>query len=146
MRRPEPGALDAQMRALREAGFGALACLLEPAEAEEMGLAGEGEAARAAGLDFIAFPIPDRGVPQGAEAAASLIAAIRAHLGEGRGVAIHCRAGVGRSGLIAAALLVSTGAEPGEAFETVRAARHVTVPDTSAQRVWLEANAGAFRG
>jgi protein-tyrosine phosphatase len=45
------------------------------------------------------------------------------HIAEGRGVYIHCAAGVGRAPLMAAAYLVSTGMSATQAWDTIRQAR-----------------------
>ena len=46
---------------------------------------------------------------------------------------VHCRQGIGRSGLVAACLLVRKGISPGAAVEMVSAARGVSVPETTEQ-------------
>jgi protein-tyrosine phosphatase len=56
---------------------------------------------------------------------------------------IHCRQGIGRSGL-AACLLAKTGLSPGAAIEMVSAARGVPVPETKEQRAWIDRYAGVF--
>jgi protein-tyrosine phosphatase len=76
-------------------------------------LLGEAEAAEANRIGFISFPIPDRGVPASA-AAASLIASISNALEDGKNPAVHCRQGIGRPGLIAAAVLASSRIDPQE--------------------------------
>lgn len=60
-------------------------------------------------MDFISFPIPDGGVPASIPAALSLLRRIIGALEEGKTVAVHCRQGIGRSGLIAAGALMSSG-------------------------------------
>jgi protein-tyrosine phosphatase len=74
-------------------------------------------------MEFISFPVPDGGVPV-------------ARLNEGKAVAVHCRAGIGRSSLIAACVLVLLGFAPGMAF--IGKARGVKVPDTGGQRDWVD--------
>jgi protein-tyrosine phosphatase len=49
-----------------------------------------------AGLSFERFPIPDRGVPVSADAAAQLFDSIASRIAIGRSVGVHCRAGIGR--------------------------------------------------
>lgn len=70
--------------------------------------------------------------------AVSLIARIGAQLEAGKNVAVHCRQGIGRSGLIAAGVLMTSGAGPAEAMQIVSSARGVAVPETLAQRQWTE--------
>lgn len=59
-------------------------------------------------------------------------------LRQGKGVAIHCRQGVGRAGMIAASLLVEQGVPPAEAIRRVSAARGIQIPETPEQRLWIE--------
>jgi protein-tyrosine phosphatase len=59
-------------------------------------------------------------------------------LRQGRYVVVHCRGGVGRSSVVAAALLVGLGAEPRPAFATIGQARGRRVPETRSQRDWFD--------
>ena len=122
----------------RQAGIDVIVSLLEEDEAGQLGLAAEAEAAEAVGVRFISFPISDRGVPASATAAVSTIAAISDALERGANVAVHCRQGVGRSGLIAAAVLASSGLDPDRAIEIVSTARGQAVPETADQRLWVQ--------
>jgi protein-tyrosine phosphatase len=70
---------------------------------------------------------------------ASLAQSLARQLSEGRAVAIHCRAGIGRSAVIAACVLVCSGLEPDEAVALIEKARGLGVPDTEAQREWIAA-------
>jgi hypothetical protein len=53
-------------------------------------------------------------------------------------VAVHCRQGIGRSGLIAAGVLAASGTSPEDAIAAVSSARGLPVPETSAQRLWVQ--------
>ena len=46
--------------------------------------------------------------------------------------------GVGRSGLMAACLLVTRGQEPGSAVMELERARGTAVPETAEQRAWID--------
>ena len=59
---------------------------------------------RTAGLEVLAHPIPDFGVPPDPDDFRTALKRVRAHLESGRHVAAHCMAGVGRTGLFAACL------------------------------------------
>jgi protein-tyrosine phosphatase len=78
-------------------------------------------------------------VPQSWLAASDLTRLLASRVGEGRTVAIHCRAGIGRSSVIAACALVRLGANPDRVFEAIAKARGVEVPDTGQQREWVRA-------
>ena len=111
--------------------------LLESDEISELGLGREPELCNAQGIEFISLPIPDRGVPSSSDKAASLVRSISAKLSEDKAVAIHCRAGIGRSSLVAACVLVCSGATADAAFEIIEKARGTRVPDTDEQRAWV---------
>jgi protein-tyrosine phosphatase len=69
------------------------------------------------------FPIPDFGIPSSMTGLISLVETILAALEGGRTTVVHCRAGLGRSGLVIASCLVALGYSPKEAFAQVRASR-----------------------
>ena len=129
--------LEEETAGWRGAGLDVIVSLLETDEATQLELTGEGDIAKSGGLGFIGFPIPDRGVPQSKAEALSTLASILKALEEGRNVAVHCRQGVGRSGLIAVGVLVGSGVGLERAIEAVSAARGLAVPETAAQLEWL---------
>lgn len=130
--------LEDEFSGLRRAGVDVIVSLLEEDEAAQLGLAGEAKAVEANGLRFISFPIPDRGVPASTPAAVSLMASIAAALEEGKNVAVHCRQGIGRSGLIAAGILMSSGLSPEQAIQVVSSARGLAIPETPEQHLWAQ--------
>jgi protein-tyrosine phosphatase len=83
--------------------------LLENDEVRELGLEQEAALSMKAGLFFERFPILDRGVPVSADAAAQLLVSIASKIAIGRSVGVHCRAGIGRSGLVTAGVLLRLG-------------------------------------
>jgi hypothetical protein len=102
----------------KAAGLTDVVTLLEDREIRELDLAGEAEFAELAGLSFEQFSIPDRGVPASSEAAHSLWERLETKIRSGHSVGIHCRAGIGRAGLVAVGVLlgwVSRKAWPGNA-------------------------------
>lgn len=129
--------LDDETRAWREAGIDIVVSLLEPDEEVELALAGESASSAASGLEFRSFPIPDRSVPNSREAVAQLVDQIVAVLNAGKSVAIHCRQGIGRSAMVAAAALISSGQDAETAIKTIRRSRGLEVPETDAQRQWI---------
>jgi predicted protein tyrosine phosphatase len=124
--------------AWRNGGIDLVVSLLEPEEATDLMLDAEAVAATAAGVGFIQFPIPDRGVPAAKESAVELGRTLAAELGEGRSVVVHCRQGIGRSGLIAAMTLMALGHSAAVAVAAVSDARGLSVPETPKQRQWIE--------
>jgi protein-tyrosine phosphatase len=118
-------------------GVQTVVSLLEPQEVIDLDLADEQSLCRGANLNFISFPIPDRGVPNNSADFANLIAALEQRLRSGESVAVHCRAGIGRSGLLGACVLSAFGIDPDSAFKMLSRARSVTVPDTEVQVIWV---------
>src|SRR5215467_12015677 len=60
------------------------------------------------------------------------------YLRQGKAVGVHCRAGIGRSSMIAACALIRTGLSVELAFRMIEKARGCSVPDTPEQREWVE--------
>jgi protein-tyrosine phosphatase len=128
--------LDDEFAALAREGVAAVVCLLTAAERREVGLDREPEAAAAAGVDLLALPVPDRGVPDRA-AFAAVVADVAARLAAGQHVVAHCRYGIGRASLLAAGVLVREGVAADDAWSLVEAARGCPVPDTAEQRAFV---------
>ncbi len=129
--------LEDEVRSLRADGVDVLVSLLTREEVGELDLADESGCCAVCGIEFVSFPIADRGVPLSASDALGLVRRLAALLAGGKAVAIHCRQGVGRSGLLAACLLASFGERPEAALERVARARGRPVPDTARQREWV---------
>jgi protein-tyrosine phosphatase len=126
--------LDDEVRAWRRAGLNVVVSLLETEEAAQLELDSEGTVAQAHGVQFLSFPIPDRGVPASTRDA---LGRLSASLDEGKNVVVHCRQSVGRSGMVAAGLLIAAGMTAEQAIETVSQARGATVPETAEQLQWI---------
>jgi protein-tyrosine phosphatase len=138
MARPRSGDwLDDEIAGWEAAGINTIVSLLERDEVNELGLGDEEKLCRRHGMTFISFPIPDRGVPRTEGETEILARNIALKLKDGTTVAIHCRAGIGRSSLIAACALVCSGLDAGSAFEAISKARGIKVPDTDEQRSWV---------
>ncbi|CAL77252.1 hypothetical protein BRADO3469 [Bradyrhizobium sp. ORS 278] len=123
-------------------GIAIVVSLLEPAEVHDLGLQREAALCESRGMAFVSFPIPDRGLPERRSAALQLAQDLAARLTEGADVLIHCRAGIGRSAVIAACVMGRLGVDAGEALRRIAAARGVRVPDTEEQRRWVMQMAG----
>jgi protein-tyrosine phosphatase len=122
---------------MKAEGIDVLVSLLEPAEAAELGLAEEERCCADVGIEFVSLPVPDRGVPENVENFMAVADNLRAQIADGCSVGIHCQACLGRSSLLAATILVLSGASPGDAWTEVATARGVPVPDTEEQRRWV---------
>ena len=125
-------------------GIGSVLSLLTPEEDLELDLRDEGREVKKAGLEFWSLPIEDRQVPRSEAKLGAALDKVNLALSAGRNVLVHCRQGVGRTGLATVCLLVKNGMSPGAAIDLVSAARGVAVPETAEQREWIERYAPVF--
>jgi protein-tyrosine phosphatase len=136
--------LEDEVSRWQVSGIDVVVSLLTPDEVAEFGLEKEKALCDAYGIEFISFPIEDRGVPSSEVAATALVHKLDQSLGRGQKTGLHCRQGIGRSALVAASLLVASGVEPKQAFDRVAAARGSSVPDTVEQERWVTERAESF--
>ena len=120
--------------------FHQVVSLLEPAEAEVLGLAQEAELVTAQSMKFVSFAIPDMGLPACSEDFMRLAQLLFTEIEAGTNTLIHCRGGIGRSGLLAAAVLLIGGRSIQAAFAQVSRIRGMPVPETPQQAAWLQTN------
>ncbi|MHC5006055.1 MAG: dual specificity protein phosphatase family protein [Planctomycetota bacterium] len=129
--------LREDLAAWKDQGADIVVSLLGDGEQVINGLADEEDLCRDLGLEFHRFPITDHGLPDSEDAFAALIERLHDESQRNRAIVVHCFAGIGRSTLVAAALLVRAGLTLPDALELISEARGITVPDTSAQHRWL---------
>ena len=136
---PKPSAewLAEDIAAYRAMGMDKVISLMTRDEMDELGLADEAAYCRNHGMDFLQFPIPDRGLPE-RRAFAALAQETLRELQAGTALGAHCRAGIGRSGLLACCVLAIHGMAAAESIALVSRARGVTVPDTDAQAAFID--------
>jgi protein-tyrosine phosphatase len=127
--------LEDEMAALKAYGVDVLVCALTSPELGECDLDAEARTARDAGLQFVPIPISDRNVPDLATVLPTL-QNLAKELSDGAHVVTHCRFGIGRASLLAAALLILNGTDPDTAWSRLERARGLAVPDTPEQREW----------
>ena len=128
------------IRELATQGVQQVVSLLDPDEARELGLENESELIHEQSMDFVSFPIPDMGLPVSVDDFAGLSKNLFHQVEAGINTLIHCRAGIGRSGLLAAAMLLHGGRSVQQAFAQVAHMRGHQVPETVQQGDWLLAN------
>ena len=105
--RPRGGEwLEDDVHAWQQVGLDGVVSLLTREEITDLDLAQEERFCQANGIQFVSFPIVDRGTPASRGATFDLVRKLDGALAEGKNLALHCRQGIGRSALIAACLLV----------------------------------------
>ncbi|WP_390891002.1 phosphatase domain-containing protein [Roseomonas mucosa] len=133
------GDLAADLAALRRWGANWLLSLCKPGEFPDA-TALEARLARAH-IGWVRFPIPDCGIPSPGQGWRALADQTLERLDARERVAIHCWGGRGRSGTLAAALLLGRGLSAPEAVAQVRRARPGAI-ETAEQEAWVLAQQG----
>ena len=145
--RPRGGEwLEDDLVSWQQEGIKSVLSLLTKEEEQDLDLKREAEVTKAQGMQFLSFPIVDRNVPTSQSAVVGVIEKIDENLSAERNVVIHCRQGIGRSGLIAACLLILKGVDPSAALDRLSVARGLPVPETDEQRRWIERYAASLAG
>ena len=127
-----------EVSAFSREGIDTLVSMLTDEEAVDLGLEQEAAECIASGIQFVNMAIPDRSVPSDSGAFLRRVERLAKLVRGGRHVAVHCRASIGRSSLLAACLLIRLGWNASAAFEAIEIARGCRVPDTLEQRRWVE--------
>ncbi len=109
-----PGQSDAVLDGLREAGIGAIVTLTQRALS--------GEAVNKFGFEYLHLPVKDFCAPAPGQVE-RFVRFCDEQTAAGRAVAVHCRAGIGRTGVMLACYLVHLGEEPRAAIRKVRKVR-----------------------
>ncbi len=114
---------DADLQALQSHGIDLLICLVEDWELGHLEppetLQERRQATQNHAMDFFHHPIEDFAAPD-LQAAYHTIEHIHKCLTEGKTIIMHCWAGLGRAGTMAACLLVHRGMTAQDAIHTVR--------------------------
>ena len=137
--------LQDDLASLVAGGIDQIISLLEIHEEAELGLTEERDICATVGARFVSFPVPDRGIPSDLRSFAQLASRTCQAIEDGNNTVIHCRAGIGRSGMLAAGVLVASGVASEEAFRQISLARRVDVPDTEEQMDLVKLNESTFR-
>ncbi len=123
--------LEADLRVLRnEYGADVLVSVLEEHEYSDFEIPDLFERDLVEGIEVLRFAIEDMNVPREAEAEEyeELIRNVVDRLRDGKNVIVHCRGGLGRTGTVAACVLVALGNHPADdVIDAVRAARKGTI-------------------
>jgi ADP-ribosyl-[dinitrogen reductase] hydrolase len=117
--------LEADLEALSAWGAGLVVTLMERHEFALLRVPELDARVAAHGMAWAHLPIPDQGVPGTAFSVAwpQVRGEIMSHLTSGGRVVLHCRGGLGRTGLVAALLMIENGISQDEAIRAVRSVR-----------------------
>lgn len=137
---PRPHVLAEDMAYYMNLGVNTIVCLLEKPEMIARGLALEEYLCQELDLRFEHFSIPDRAIPSNLRAFRALVDKLDAELKQGRNLAIHCYAGIGRTGVLAGCLLIRDGMTPQAAIELMSEIRGRNMPQTQVQYEFLVDN------
>jgi hypothetical protein len=128
-------AFDDELPALHAAGVRAVVSLLNISSDESV--------YKSAGFAFLCLPVSDGGAPT-MEQAQEFVRFVTEQRAAQRPIAVHCEAGIGRTGTLLATYLISQGESAESAIQRVRAAERVAV-ETPRQIQFLEEYAARVR-
>lgn len=134
---PRPQVLAEDLAYYMGLGINTIVCLLEKSEMIARGLALEEKLCEELDLRFEHFPIPDRSIPKNLAAFRQLVDKLDLELKRGQHVAIHCYAGIGRTGILAGSLLMRDGMQAHAAIELMSETRGRNMPQTQIQYEFL---------
>ncbi|WP_347909865.1 ADP-ribosylglycohydrolase family protein [Pseudomonas grandcourensis] len=150
-------ALDLDL--IKSWGATAVVTLMPQQELEEVAVGHLGTEVEARGMQWFHLPILDVDVPDTEFERYWLYAGLRLRqlLRSGQHILVHCRGGLGRTGMVAARLLVELGAQPKAAIDNVRQARpgaiqtrqqenYVLTTEPAGNDAWLDRLLGCLLG
>ena len=138
MPRPRSGDWhDDEIRSLSAQKVNVLVSLLTEEEMAELELTTEPEVCARNGIEFLSFPINDREVPPLDTKLKHFIRSLQDRVSKGKTAIIPCRAGIGRSAIIAACLMISPSNSVGQVMSSISQSRGFPVPDTREQLAWV---------
>jgi ADP-ribosyl-[dinitrogen reductase] hydrolase len=119
--------LDDDMKAIKVFGAKALVTLMPDSELQSLGVSSNQfrDKTSQLGVDWFQLSIPDAGIPDERfeDLWTNAGPHLRALLKDGHNIVIHCKGGLGRTGTIAARLLIEFGTDAKSAIQFVRKAR-----------------------
>jgi ADP-ribosyl-[dinitrogen reductase] hydrolase len=138
--------LRTDVKAIRAWGASTVVTLIEPHEFQLLAIETLEQEVRSHGMDWWHLPIRDVDVPDALFEEAWEAAGTELHgrLDAGDRILIHCRGGLGRTGLVAGRILVERGCDPRTAIHRVRAVRPHAIETAAQERYVLAGKARAI--
>ena len=137
--------MDGDFASLARSGVTRLMLLVEDDELARWSDSRIVERGALQGVGVRRHPMPDGQPPANVAEMQQILDEVR----EGRihgNVAVACMGGVGRTGTVAACVLVEAGMDAATAIATVRSVRHPQAVETAAQEAFVRAFAASSRG
>jgi len=105
--------LNTSLTTLKDAGVEAVLTFMTQSELDKNGLSNIGQSIKGKGMSWFHLPIVDEHAPETPflEAWETAGPAIHRLIEQGKTIALHCKGGSGRTGLVAAQLLLERGEE-----------------------------------
>ncbi len=130
--------LNKDLTVIETSGGKVLVSLMEGHEFPLLGLPEFAEALAKSSIEWLHLPIQDMNIPteQFEQQWTSIGPDLHQRLVDGDTIIIHCRGGLGRTGLLAARMLVEAGLAPADAVANVRSAREHAI-ETYAQEHYV---------
>lgn len=128
--------LHADLQAIKEQGADILVNLMELDEMGRWQMQDYWQEAQKVGLETRHFPIRDVDIPADRAAFHAFVCGLIAELDAGKRVVVHCLGGLGRSGTLAACLLIERGMDDEAATKRVRHSRPGAI-ETKAQENFI---------
>ena len=135
--------LQEDLSVIRNWGASTVVTLIEAHEFDLLKVDRLGEEVQKLGMRWIHLPIPDVDVPDQRFEQEWVVAGPEIHgrIRAGEKILIHCRGGLGRTGLVAGLILVERGCAPSDAIQQIRAVRRHAIETPSQEQYVLKAKA-----
>lgn len=129
--------LEESIEYLKQMEIGIVVSALTNEEEEELGLTLEGEFCNKYGIEFLKFPMQDRGIPLSISEIEIFCRNLALKVQDGFSIGVHCRAGIGRSSILASSIMAHLGYNAKDALNLISQSRRIKVPDTEMQEAWI---------